>query len=164
VLPTGEKLKYAASYVARRLVKAADANAGGGLAGGLAGVLAAVLPARLVERQYTPDFKKAFDFFCIHTGELLCINCAYGYARIPTYAALAVAACSRAVCPHCWQREHVYTCSSYFTHPTTALSIHQHIAEQAAGVCCTSVVYECAGSRRKPPAQHRSTWEAHHAY
>jgi 3-ketoacyl-CoA synthase len=56
VLPLGEKLKFAVSYVARRL-----ANSGGGLAG--------VLPAGLVERQYIPDFKKAFDFFCIHTGE-----------------------------------------------------------------------------------------------
>jgi 3-ketoacyl-CoA synthase len=55
VLPVGEKVKYAASYVARRLAKSG-------------GVLAGVLPGGLVERQYIPDFKKAFDFFCIHTG------------------------------------------------------------------------------------------------
>lgn len=64
VLPAIEKLKFAASYVLRRLVKSG-------------GVLAGVLPGGLVERQYIPDFKKAFDFFCIHTGGRCAAMCAY---------------------------------------------------------------------------------------
>jgi hypothetical protein len=83
VLPLGEKLKFAVSYVARRLAKS-----GGGLAG--------VLPAGLVERQYVPDFKKAFGFFCIHTGELLtgpsqkipCTQCMIGNQTPITLPAL----------------------------------------------------------------------------
>jgi 3-ketoacyl-CoA synthase len=54
VLPWSEQLLYAANMLLR---KAAKANK----------QLAAAAPAGWLE-PYTPDFKKAFNYFCIHTG------------------------------------------------------------------------------------------------
>lgn len=55
VLPLSEKLKFVASVALRRVGQRSKA-------------LAALLSAAWLERAYVPDFKRAFDHFCIHTG------------------------------------------------------------------------------------------------
>lgn len=55
VLPTSELLAYAANSALRQAVK-------------MHKPLAAWVPGSWLQ-PYTPDFKTAFDFFCIHTGE-----------------------------------------------------------------------------------------------
>eukprot|EP00882_Tetradesmus_deserticola_P006257 GHRQ01006585.1.p2 GENE.GHRQ01006585.1~~GHRQ01006585.1.p2 ORF type:complete len:321 (+),score=147.63 GHRQ01006585.1:1207-2169(+) len=54
VLPYSEQAKYAASLAVRKAAKLQPA-------------LAKHLPARWLQ-PYTPDFRKAFDYYCIHTG------------------------------------------------------------------------------------------------
>jgi 3-ketoacyl-CoA synthase len=54
VLPASEQLAYAANAALRAAAKLHKPLAGWVPAGWL--------------RPYTPDFRKAFDFFCIHTG------------------------------------------------------------------------------------------------
>jgi 3-ketoacyl-CoA synthase len=54
VLPLSEQLTFAANYVVRQACKHSKA-------------LSQSLPVAWT-RPYTPDFKKAFDFYCIHTG------------------------------------------------------------------------------------------------
>jgi 3-ketoacyl-CoA synthase len=57
VLPYSEQLKFAGNAALRMAAKRSKALAG-------------VVPAGWL-RPYVPDFTKAFDFFCIHTGEAL---------------------------------------------------------------------------------------------
>jgi 3-ketoacyl-CoA synthase len=54
VLPVSEQLVFAANYLARQACRHSKP-------------LAQALPVSWT-RPYTPDFKKAFDFYCIHTG------------------------------------------------------------------------------------------------
>jgi 3-ketoacyl-CoA synthase len=54
VLPYSEQAKFAANLVLRKAAKLQPA-------------LATHLPAHWLQ-QYTPDFRKAFDHYCIHTG------------------------------------------------------------------------------------------------
>jgi 3-ketoacyl-CoA synthase len=54
VLPVSEMAKFGANMAVRKVAKASKR-------------LAAALPASW-QQQYVPDFRKAFDFFCIHTG------------------------------------------------------------------------------------------------
>jgi len=54
VLPLSEQLTYAANAALRQAVK-------------LYKPLGAAVPQEWL-KPYTPDFRKAFDFFCIHTG------------------------------------------------------------------------------------------------
>lgn len=54
VLPLSEQLTYAANAALRKVAK-------------LYKPLAPAVPQEWL-KPYTPDFRKAFDFFCIHTG------------------------------------------------------------------------------------------------
>jgi len=54
VLPLSEQLLFAANFTSRQLCRRSKA-------------LAQLLPVPWT-RPYTPNFKKAFDFYCIHTG------------------------------------------------------------------------------------------------
>jgi 3-ketoacyl-CoA synthase len=60
VLPYSEQLKFAGNAALRMAAKRSKALAGS-------------VPARWL-RPYVPDFTKAFDFFCIHTGQALCCS------------------------------------------------------------------------------------------
>jgi 3-ketoacyl-CoA synthase len=54
VLPLSEQLKFAGNFIVRQACKHSKA-------------LAQALPVAWT-KAYTPDFKRAFDFYCIHTG------------------------------------------------------------------------------------------------
>ena len=58
VLPYSEMIKFGANMAVRMAAKSSKS-------------VAQALPASW-QKQYVPDFRKAFDYFCIHTGNALC--------------------------------------------------------------------------------------------
>jgi hypothetical protein len=69
VLPWSEKLVFAANWVARRAL-------------------------HLRVREYIPDFKRAFDHFCLHAGAHRCavLCCAWFSGAVPCCAAICCGA------------------------------------------------------------------------